>query len=279
VSRRRIRAGFQGALLHGLLVAVGLAFLLPFVWMVLSSLKTTGELVQTPPSILPSVPRWQNYADVFDKIPFARYYLNSIIMTAGRVIGQLVLCSLTAFAFARLRFPGRNALFIALLVALMVPAAATLIPNFIILRQLHWIDTFQGLIIPTLWSAFGTFLLRQYFLTIPQDYQDAAVIDGANPLQLFWHVFLPLARPALAAFGLIVALWSWNDFLWPLVVSSSSNTQVLSVGIALFNNQLSNTTLPLMMAGATMSVIPMLIVFFIAQRHIIEGIAIGGTKG
>jgi multiple sugar transport system permease protein len=278
MNARRVSGGLTGLLIHGLLIVVALVFLLPFAWMVLSSLKTTGELVQTPPTILPAVPRWANYADVFAKVPFARYYLNSTIMTTGRVVGQLLLCSLAAFAFARLRFPGRNVLFIALLLALMVPAAATLIPNFIILRQLHWIDTFQGLIIPTLYSAFGTFLLRQYFMTIPQDYQDAAVIDGANPLQVYWHVFLPLARPALAAFGLIVALWSWNDFLWPLVVSNSSDTEVLSVGIALFNNQLSNTTLALMMAAATMSVVPMLVIFFIAQRHIIEGIAIGGVK-
>jgi multiple sugar transport system permease protein len=278
VTGRFVRSGFPGLLLHGLLITCALIFLLPFVWMVLSSLKTTGELVQTPPTIFPAAPRWANYFDVFDKVPFARYYLNSTIMTIGRVAGQLALCSLAAFAFARLRFPGRSALFIALMVALMVPVAATLIPNFIILRQLHWIDTFQGLIIPTLYSAFGTFLLRQYFLTIPQDYQDAATIDGANPLQIYWHIFLPLARPALAAFGLIIALWSWNDFLWPLVVSSSSDTQVLSVGIALFNNQLSNTTLPLMMAGATMSVVPMLVIFFFAQRHIIEGISLGGLK-
>jgi multiple sugar transport system permease protein len=278
MTGRFVRSSLAGLLLHGLLITCALIFLLPFVWMVLSSLKTTGELVQTPPPIFPAAPRWANYLDVFDKVPFARYYLNSTVMTIGRVAGQLALCSLAAFAFARLRFPGRDVLFIALMVALMVPVAATLIPNFIILRELHWIDTFQGLIIPTLYSAFGTFLLRQYFLTIPQDYQDAATIDGANPLQVYWHIFLPLARPALAAFGLIVALWSWNDFLWPLVVSTSSDTQVLSVGIALFNNQLSNTTLPLMMAGATMSVVPMLVIFFFAQRHIIEGISLGGLK-
>lgn len=278
MTGRSVRSSLAGLLLHGLLVTCALIFLLPFVWMVLSSLKTTGELVQTPPTIFPAVPRWANYLDVFDKVPFARYYFNSTVMTIGRVAGQLALCSLAAFAFARLRFPGRDVLFIALMVALMVPVAATLIPNFIVLRELHWIDTFQGLIIPTLYSAFGTFLLRQYFLTIPQDYQDAATIDGANPLQIYWHIFLPLARPALAALGLIVALWSWNDFLWPLVVSSSSDTQVLSVGIALFNNQLSNTTLPLMMAGATMSVVPMLLIFFFAQRHIIEGISLGGLK-
>ena len=262
---------------YGLLVLFGVLFVLPFVWMVLSSLKSAGELLRVPPTFLPADPRWENYGRVLQTVPFVQFYLNSTIMTTGRVLGQLLLCSLAGFAFARLRFPGRDGLFIALLISLMVPAATTLVPNFIIVRQLRWVDTFQGLIVPTLFSAFGTFMLRQYFLTVPRDYQDAAVIDGANPLQIYWHIFLPLARPALAAFGLLVALWSWNDFLWPLIVSNRTDTQVLSVGIALFSNR-AGTDTPLMMAAATMSIVPMLIVFFAVQRHLVEGIALGGIK-
>ena len=262
---------------HGLLVLFGVLFVLPFVWMVLSSLKSAGELLRVPPTFLPADPRWENYGRVLQTVPFVQFYLNSTIMTTGRVLGQLLLCSLAGFAFARLRFPGRDGLFIALLISLMVPAATTLVPNFIIVRQLRWVDTFQGLIVPTLFSAFGTFMLRQYFLTVPRDYQDAAVIDGANPLQIYWHIFLPLARPALAAFGLLVALWSWNDFLWPLIVSNRTDTQVLSVGIALFSNR-AGTDTPLMMAAATMSIVPMLIIFFAVQRHLVEGIALGGIK-
>jgi len=262
---------------HGLLVLFGVLFVLPFVWMVLSSLKSAGELLRVPPTFLPADPRWENYGRVLQTVPFVQFYLNSTIMTTGRVLGQLLLCSLAGFAFARLRFPGRDGLFIALLISLMVPAATTLVPNFIIVRQLRWVDTFQGLIVPTLFSAFGTFMLRQYFLTVPRDYQDAAVIDGANPLQIYWHIFLPLARPALAAFGLLVALWSWNDFLWPLIVSNRTDTQVLSVGIALFSNR-AGTDTPLMMAAATMSIVPMLVIFFAVQRHLVEGIALGGIK-
>ncbi|MER3417544.1 MAG: sugar ABC transporter permease [Chloroflexota bacterium] len=262
---------------YGLLVLFGVLFVLPFVWMVLSSLKSAGELLRVPPTFLPADPRWENYGRVLQTVPFVQFYLNSTIMTTGRVLGQLLLCSLAGFAFARLRFPGRDGLFIALLISLMVPAATTLVPNFIIVRQLRWVDTFQGLIVPTLFSAFGTFMLRQYFLTVPRDYQDAAVIDGANPLQIYWHIFLPLARPALAAFGLLVALWSWNDFLWPLIVSNRTDTQVLSVGIALFSNR-AGTDTPLMMAAATMSIVPMLVIFFAVQRHLVEGIALGGIK-
>lgn len=276
---RRLRGLATGVLLHTFLVVVGVVFVLPFVWMVLSSLKTPGELIRTPPTFLPEEPRWDNYTRVLDTVPFLQYYANTVIVTIARVIGQLLLCSLAAFAFARLRFPGRNVLFIALLVALMVPAAATLIPNFVIVKELRWIDTFQGLIVPTLFSAFGTFMLRQYFLTILDDYQDAATVEGANPLQIYWHVFLPLGRPALAAFGLLVALWSWNDFLWPLIVSNTSETQVLAVGIALFNNQLATTNTALMMAAATMSILPMLVLFLFVQRQLIEGIAVGGIKG
>lgn len=277
MSSRRLHAFALALTTHIALILFGVVFVLPFVWMVLSSLKSSGELLQVPPTFLPAEPRWDNYSRVLETVPFARFYLNSTIMTAGRVFGQLLLCSLAGYAFARLRFPWRDKLFVALLVALMVPAAATLVPNFVIVRELRWIDSFQGLIVPALFSAFGTFMLRQYFLTVPRDYQEAAVIEGANPLQVYWHIYLPLARPALAAFGLLVALWSWNDFLWPLIVSNTTDTQVLSVGIALFSNR-AGTDTALMMAAATMSVVPMLVIFFAAQRHLVEGIALGGVK-
>lgn len=210
-------------------------------------------------------------------IPFARFYFNTVLVTILRVIGQLLIASLAAYGFARMRFPGRNFLFVAVLAVLMVPGQITLIPNYVLLKHLGWLDSYQGLVIPSLFSAFGTFLLRQFFLTIPQDLLDAALLDNCNPLQQFWHVALPLARPVLIAFGVLITLWSWNDFLWPLIVTSSTNMQMLSVGLAYYQTQYV-TNYAVMMAAATLSTLPVVVVFVIAQRYLIEGITMSGLK-
>ncbi len=263
--------------LHTFLLVTGVLFLLPFVWMIATSLKPTRDLFTLVPNLIPSEIRWQNYLDVLDSIPFVRFYLNTILMTSGRVAGQVILCSLAAFAFARLRFPGKNILFVLLLAALMIPSQMLFIPNFIILKYFGWLDTFTGLIIPSIFSAYGTFLLRQFFMTIPSEFQEAAVLEGANPLQIYWYIFLPLAKPALSAFALLVTLWSWNDFLWPLIITNSIDMQVLSVGVAYFQGQHTVDTAA-MMAAATMATIPMLLVFLVAQRQLIHGISLGGLK-
>ena len=171
---------------------------------------------------------------VFKQVPFARFYLNTIIVTVGRVMGQLIFASMAGYAFARLSFPGRNFFFIMILAVLMISGQVTLVPNYILLKHLDWSNSFKGLIIPGLFSAFGTFLLRQFFLTLPRDLEDAAVLDGCNPFQVYYWIALPLARSALVAFGLIVALWSWNDFLWPLIITNETEMQMLSVGMAYF---------------------------------------------
>ena len=263
--------------LHVGLLAIGALFVLPFAWMFATSLKPMSDLFQLVPTFIPSTVRWQNYVDVVDVVPFFRFYLNSIIVTVGRVIPQIFICSLAAFAFARLRFPGREILFVALLASLMVPAQITIIPNFVIVRYLGWLDSYFGIIVPTLFSVFGTFLLRQFFMSLPNELQEAAVIEGANPLQVYWYVFMPLARPAIAAFSLIQILWSWNDFLWPLIVTSSTEMQVLPVGIAMFQGQYTTNT-AILMAAATMATVPMLIVFLLAQKQLIEGISMTGLK-
>lgn len=263
--------------LHAVLLTVGILFVLPFLWMIATSLKPSRDLFAITPSFIPSEVRWQNYADVLDSVPFLRFYWNTIVMTLGRVGIQLFLCSMAAFAFARLRFPGREVLFMLLLAALMVPPQMTIIPNFILLKYLSWLNTYTGLIVPSLFSAFGTFLLRQFFMTIPDPLQEAAVLEGANPFQIYLYIFLPLARSALAAFALIQILWSWSDFLWPLIITSTTDMQVLSVGIALFQGEHTTNT-AVMMAAATMATLPMLIVFLLAQRHLIEGISMSGLK-
>ena len=263
--------------LHAVLILVGILFILPFAWSLGTSLKPLRDLFQVTPSLLPSEARWENYSDVLEAVPFERFYWNTIVVTLARVVGQVFLASLAAFAFARLRFPGREALFFLLLSALMVPEQVIMIPRYILMRELGWLDSYQGLIVPLLFSAFGTFLLRQFFLSIPNDYQEAATLEGANPFQIYWHIFLPLARPALAAFAFLVLQWSWNEFLWALIVTNRTEMQVLSVGIAFFQGeQFTNTAV--MLAAANMATIPILVLFFFFQRQLIEGISLSGLK-
>ncbi len=264
-------------LLHLALLTIGVIFLLPFVWSVSTSLKPMSDLFQVTPKLIPSELRWQNYADVLEFVPFARIYANTIIVTAARVVGQVFLASLAAFAFSRLRFPGRTLLFFLLLAGLMVPQQVLMIPNYALMRELGWLDSYQGLIVPLLFSAFGTFLLRQFFLSIPADFQEAATLEGANPFQIYWQIYLPLARPALAAFAFLVIQWSWNEFLWALIMTSRTEMQVLSVGIALFQGQYF-TNNALLMAAANMATIPVLILFLVFQRQLVEGITLSGLK-
>jgi multiple sugar transport system permease protein len=230
-----------------------------------------------PPSIIPKEWKFENYLKVFESVDFLKYYLNTIILTLGRTLAQLFLCSLAAFAFARLRFRGKNILFIAILSVLMVPPQVILIPNYAILTQLGWIDTFAALIVPGMFSAFGVFLLRQFFMGIPKELDEAATIDGCSFFGIYWRIILPNSTPALMALGIFTILASWNDFLWPLVMTSSESMRVLSVGIASFQGQYS-TNYPLLMAGAVMSTIPMLIMFIFLQKHLIAGIALGGIR-
>jgi multiple sugar transport system permease protein len=264
-------------LLHAALLTLGVIFLLPFVWAIATSLKPLSDLFQVTPNLLPSEPTWLNYQDVLERVPFLRFYANTIIVTVARVIGQVFLASMAAFAFSRLRFPGRDAIFFVLLAGLMVPEQVLIIPNYALMRQLGWIDTYQGLIVPLLFSAFGTFLIRQYLLSIPADYQEAATIEGANPFQIYWQIYLPLARPALSAFAFLVMLYSWNEFLWALIMTNDTDMRVLSVGIAMLQGQhFSNNAL--LMAAANMATIPVLIVFLVFQRQLVEGITLSGLK-
>ena len=264
--------------IHGCLVLSSSLILVPFLWMILTSLKTLGESTQVPPIIFPAVLRWSNYAEVLRTLPFVAYYLNTILMTAGRTLGQLLLCSLAAYAFARIEFPGRNVLFILMLSVLMIPGYVVLLPQYIIMKDLGWVNTLQALIVPGLFSAFGTFLLRQFFMTLPKELDEAAKLDGANHFQIYWHVILPLAKPALIALAIFVCLWSWNDLLWPLVVTDSPDKMTLSVGLAMLQG-VHLTDFPILMAGAVLASWPMLVLFACLQRYFIEGIAITGTKG
>ncbi len=211
-------------------------------------------------------------------MPFGRFYLNSLIVSTAITIAQLVTCSLGAFAFARLRFPGKDALFLLYLATMMVPFEVTLIPNFVIVRELGWIDSYWALIGPLVFSAYGTFLLRQYFKTIPSELDDAARIDGAGFLTVYWRIYIPLSGPALATLAVFVFLYSWNTLLWPLVVTNSIDMRTVPFGLALFFGR-DQVQWHLLMAASTVAIVPTMIVFLAAQKYFVRGITMTGIKG
>ena len=263
--------------LHAVLLSVGVLFMLPFVWSISTSLKSMGELFSVRPNLIPETFRWDNYQAVFDNAPFLRFYINSIVVTIGRTVGQVAIASLAGFAFAQLRFPGREVICVGLLAGLMVPDQVLIVPRFVIMREFGWFDTYQGLIVPLIFSSFGVFLLRQYFLGIPRDFHEAAKLEGANPFQIYLHIYLPLARPALAAFGFLALLSSWNEFFWALTVTNQTEMRVLPVGIALFQGQYF-TNNAIVLAAANMATFPLLVVFLFFQKQLVEGVALSGLK-
>ncbi len=264
---------------YAVLLAGAVIMILPFLWMTSTACKPPVELNKLPVRFLPDNPVCrQNLDTLYDTSPhFNRYLLNSAIVTIGRTLGQLVTCSLAAYGFARFRFPGRNLIFALCLALLMVPFQAILIPEYMLIRKLGWLNSFKALIVPGTFSAFALFLLRQAFLQIPLEIEEAAIIDGANPLRVLWHVTLPLSVPALAAFAVITVQAAWNDFLYPLVVSSTADTRVVTIGIALLQGE-RHTPYNLLMMGSFLATVPMLILFLAMQRYFIAGIALGGVK-
>jgi ABC-type glycerol-3-phosphate transport system permease component len=261
-----------------LLLALGAVVMLgPFVWMAATALKLPAD--QFSRSLLPNPPTLENFSQLWEKLPFTRLILNSLTIAALTTAGQLLTCAMGAFCFAVVRFRLRVALFAGLLATLMIPSQVTLVPNFILFKWLGLIGTQMPLWLPGFWGgAFGTFLLRQYFLTIPFDLAEAARVDGASLVQIFWRIYLPLARPALAALAIFTFLASWNDLLGPLIyLPTDLNHTTITVGLALFQTQYGGRW-TVMMAGALVSIAPMIIVFFLAQRQFIEGIALSGVK-
>lgn len=266
-------------LCYAILLAGALVMIMPFVWMTSTACKPDVELNKLPVRWVPDNPVCGTNLDkLYATSPnFNRYMLNSAIVTLGRTLGQLVTCSLAAYGFARFQFPGRNVIFALCLGLLMVPFQAILIPEYILIRELGWLDTFRALIIPGSFSAFALFLLRQAFLQIPLEIEEAATIDGANPLRVLWHVTLPMSVPALAAFAVITVQAAWNDFLYPLVVSSSPDTRVVTIGIALLQGE-RRTPWNLLMMGSFLATVPMMALFLMLQRYFIAGISMGGVK-
>jgi multiple sugar transport system permease protein len=283
---RRLRTA-RRAILVGLLIAGGLLMTAPFLWMITTSLKTRAEVFAVPPTLLPIQAQWHNYPDMWNALPFASFFLNSFKLATLNTIGQLISCSMAAFAFATLRFRFREPLFALLLVTLIIPFQVVLVPNFILYRLLphpfstsgNWIGTQEPLWVGAfLGGAFGTFLLRQFFLAIPRELGDAARVDGANPWHIYRHIYLPLAKPALATLAIFTFMWSWNDLIDPIIYLRDIETLTVTAGLSLFQGQYVGRW-PLLMAGALVSVLPMIILFIVAQRHFVRGIALTGIKG
>ena len=266
------------ALKYLILVVGAFIMVFPFIWMIIASLMTAGEIQLRPPVWLPAEPQFHNYTDLPQKIPIARLYFNSLFTSALIVFGVLLSSSLAGFAFAKYRFPGREFLFYLILATMMIPFFVTLIPVFFIVRQLGWIDTYQGLVVPGLTSAYGIFLMRQFIITLPDELIDAARIDGASELRIFWRIIVPLVKPALATLGTFAFIGAWNNFLWPLLVLNSRELMTLPLGINSMKSLYADNT-NLLMAGTAVAVIPMLVVFIFLQRYFIQGIALTGLKG
>ena len=253
--------------------------LMPLVWLVRSSFMELNQIFIFHPVWIPKQFTFENYPGVFEAVPFLKYFINTFTILIPSVIGILISCCMGAYAFSRLNWPYRDFIFAVLMTTLMLPYAVTLIPTFLIWAKLGLVNTFWPLIIPKWFGAiFYIFLLRQFFLTIPKELDEAAKIDGANPLQILWHVILPLSRPALITVAIFAALAEWNDFLGPLIYLNNDEDYTLAIGLAQFTG-LYHSQWNLLMAASTMVVIPVIILFFFAQKHFIEGIALTGTKG
>lgn len=274
-ARKRLLAT---SAVHTILIVGGLVMVTPFVWMVLTSFMSLGESTRIPPVLFPGRFRYENYLRVLSQLPFLTFYWNTISTTIAKVIGQVVFCSMAAYAFARIRFPGREVIFIVIISVLMVPQQAYVIPRYMIMMNLGWLNSLTALIVPGITSSFGTFLLRQFFMTLPNELEEAATLDGCNHFQIYYKIFTPLAAPGLIALAIFTALWSWNDLMWPLIVNSSPSKMTLSAGLASLQGQY-GTDFPLLMAGALMAIWPMILLFIILQKHFVEGIALTGTKG
>ncbi|WP_116951041.1 carbohydrate ABC transporter permease [Jiangella endophytica] len=262
---------------HVVLMAGALLMVSPFLWQFLTSLKTLGESTRIPLTVLPEAPRWENYSAFFDVVPVGSMAVNSVLALALRVAGQLLVASLAAYVFARLRFRFRGPLLAGFLVVLMVPPQLFVIPQYEVIRTMGWLNSVQALALPGMFSAFGVFVLYQFMRTLPPELDEAARMDGANPWQIYLRIILPLCRPALAALTILTSLFSWNDLLWPLIVNTVPDRMTLPVGLATLQGA-QGTDYPVLMAGSLLTILPMVLVFVLLQKQFIRGIAMSGLK-
>lgn len=268
------------SLLLYLMVALCVATICaPLFWMVAASFKTRQEIYTLPVSWLPGELHWKNYRQAWTAVPFERYFINSLVTTvlgSGLKVANGVL---TAYALVFLRFPRKDIIFLGILAALMVPEQVVLIPNFVLVSELNWVNTYQGIIIPGGGVAFGTFLMRQHFLTLPKEVIEAARMDGAGHLRMLWTIVLPMSRPTLVTFTLITVVAKWNEYVWPLLVATDDKVRTLPLGLTQLQNSEGQTQWGVVMAGAVLVIVPILVLFVWAQRHVVEGLTAGSVKG
>jgi multiple sugar transport system permease protein len=287
--RRSARQTFTGSILPRIiLIAFSLLFIAPFYWMVITAVKSNTELATSPPTVIPHAWNWNNFVDAVNYIPFGLYALNSLIITIGATIGAVLSNTLIAYGFSRIQWPGRNKLFYLCVATIFLPYPVVLValfdifsklPSFGIQDSRSWVNTFLPLIVPAFFgNPFYIFLMRQFMMGIPRELSDAARVDGANELQSFWHVILPLTKPAVTVIGILAAVAAWNEFLLPLLYLQENNKYPLAVGLAFFTSE-HDVAYNLLMAASTLIVAPIVVLFIAAQRFFIEGITVGGVKG
>ena len=264
---------------YATLTVVGMLFILPFIWMVSTSVKPNDQIFVYPPKWIPDIILWSNYSKAMTSVPFFLYFRNTVFISGMTILGTLVSCSLVAYGFSRVRWIGRDKVFLVVLATMMLPSATTLVPLYIIFRKLGWMGTFNPLIVPPFFgTAFFIFLLRQFFMSIPMELSDAARIDGASELGILWRIILPLSKPALASVALFSFLWSWSDFFGPLIFLTDEHLYTISLGLLQFQSRY-DTAWGQVMAASTVFTLPVLVLFFLAQRQFIEGVTLTGIKG
>lgn len=271
------RTFIKHTLLHIILISGVIIMIFPFLWGISTSLKDMREVLSNPFSIIPRQITFINYKNVVKSIPIVRFFINSLIVSITITASQLITCSISAYAFSRLKFPFRDGLFYILLGTMMIPQHVIMIPVYLILNFFRLIDTYAAMIVPFVSSAFGTFLLRQFFLTVPKELEEAATLDGCGHLRFLFRIMIPLARPILATLAIFTFMWSWNNYLWPLIVTNRIEIRTLQYGLAMFKEE-GGLNWGQLMAGTTIATIPILILFFIAQKQFIKGITLTGLK-
>ncbi len=278
-TQDQLRAKANPVIRFVLLTITAVIMLAPIVYALSTSLRLPAESFSLPPRWLPIPPKWTNYQMVFDTVPLRTYILNSAVVTLSIVVGQLITAALAGYAFARLRFPGRNLLFWLILATLMIPLQATIIPVFVLISKMGLADTRASLILPALFTAFGTFLMRQYFMQIPDEFEHAALLDGASQWQIFFNIYLPLAKTGLAVLAILTFNGTWNEFLRPLIFLKSIDNFTLPLGLVNLQGYMGTGSISVVLAGVVISLLPVLAVYLVGQRYLIEGIMMGGLKG
>ena len=278
MKKKKSSAVLRRVLLYIVLILIAVIMVVPFLWMLSTSLKTQYDAVKIPPVWIPDPPRWENYVKLFTEQPMFQFMLNTIKIVFFVVLGQLFFSSLAAYSFARISFKGRNVVFCFYIATLMVPGQVTMIPTYLMFAKAGLTDNHLALILPAFFSAFGVFLLRQFFMSLPRELEEAAEIDGCNPFMTYWRIMLPLVVPAMLTLGVFTLMNTWNDYMGPLIYLSSPEKYTMTLGIAYFKG-VYTTQWNLVMAGSIVSVVPILIAYLCAQKYFIEGIAFSGVKG